>query len=92
MAYPYLPGSETEAFKGLSVLVGLMISLGASSLVGQVASGLILTYTRTFRVGEYVRVDEHEGTVTDAGHLHHAHPHRPGRGADDSPTRRCWAR
>ncbi|UWX03415.1 hypothetical protein H1235_09110 [Pseudoxanthomonas sp. NC8] len=35
MAYPYLPGAETEAFKGLSVLVGLMISLGASGIVGQ---------------------------------------------------------
>ena len=39
MAYPYLPGSDTEAFKGLSVLVGLMLSMGASSLVGQAASG-----------------------------------------------------
>lgn len=67
MAYPYLPGSGTEAFKGLSVLVGLMISLGASSVVGQAASGLILTYTRTLRPGEYVRVGEHEGTVTEVG-------------------------
>ena len=67
MAYPYLPGSQTDAFKGLSVLVGLMISLGASNLVGQAASGLILTYTRTFRNGEYVRVAEHEGTVVNLG-------------------------
>ena len=67
MAYPYLPGSDTEAFKGLSVLVGLMLSLGASNLVGQLASGLILTYTRTFHRGEYVRVDEHEGTVVALG-------------------------
>ncbi len=67
MAYPYLPGSETEAFKGLSVLVGLMLSLGASNLVGQLASGLILTYTRTFHNGEYVRVAEHEGTVMNLG-------------------------
>jgi small-conductance mechanosensitive channel len=67
MAYPYLPGSDTEAFKGLSVLLGLMISLGASNLVGQLASGLILTYTRTFHNGEYVRVDDHEGTVTNLG-------------------------
>jgi len=67
MAYPYLPGSDTEAFKGLSVLVGLMLSLGASNLVGQLASGLILTYTRTFHRGEYVRVDEHEGTVVTLG-------------------------
>jgi small-conductance mechanosensitive channel len=67
MAYPYLPGSDTEAFKGLSVLAGLMISLGASNLVGQAASGLILTYGRVFRQGEYVQVAEHEGTVTEMG-------------------------
>ena len=67
MAYPYLPGAQTEAFKGLSVLLGLMVSLGASSIVGQGAAGLILTYTRTIRVGEYVRIGEYEGTVTDMG-------------------------
>jgi small-conductance mechanosensitive channel len=67
MAYPYLPGSETAAFKGLSVLVGLMISLGASSLVGQAASGLILMYTRTLRPGEYVQIAAHEGTVVELG-------------------------
>ncbi|WP_342622182.1 mechanosensitive ion channel family protein [Pseudomonas alkylphenolica] len=67
MAYPYLPGAGTEAFKGLSVLVGLMISLGASSVVGQAAAGLILTYTRTLRPGEFVRIGEHEGTVTELG-------------------------
>lgn len=67
MAYPYLPGSDTEAFKGLSVLVGLMLSMGASSLVGQAASGLILTFGRVFRKGEYVRLADHEGTVTEMG-------------------------
>ena len=67
MAYPYLPGSGTEAFKGLSVLIGLMISLGATSVVGQAAAGLILTYTRTLRPGEFVRIGEHEGTVTELG-------------------------
>ena len=67
MAYPYLPGAQTEAFKGLSVLLGLMISLGASNLVGQAASGLILTYSHVYRHGEYVRIAEHEGTVTELG-------------------------
>lgn len=67
MAYPYLPGAQTEAFKGLSVLVGLMISLGASNLVGQAASGLILTYGRVYRKGEYVCIANEEGTVTELG-------------------------
>jgi len=67
MAYPYLPGSGTEAFKGLSVLVGLMLSLGGSSLVGQAASGLVLMYTRTLRVGEYVSIDGNEGTIVGIG-------------------------
>ena len=51
MAYPYIPGSGTEAFKGLSVLLGLMVSIGASGIVGQAASGLILMYTKTYRPG-----------------------------------------
>ncbi len=67
MAYPYLPGADSEAFKGLSVLVGLMVSIGASGLVGQAASGLILMYSRTLRTGEFVRIGDTEGTVTELG-------------------------
>ena len=67
MAYPYLPGADTAAFKGVSVLLGLMISLGSSSVVGQGASGLILMYSRSVRRGEYVRIGEQEGTVTEVG-------------------------
>lgn len=67
MAYPYLPGSQTEAFKGVSVLVGLMVTLGGSSLFGQAASGMILMYTRTLRIGEFVRVSGTEGTVVGLG-------------------------
>ena len=67
MAYPYIPGSGTEAFKGVSVLLGLMLSIGASGIVGQAASGLILMYTRTFRPGEYVKIGDHEGTIVEMG-------------------------
>jgi small-conductance mechanosensitive channel len=67
MAYPFLPGSHTDAFKGVSVLVGLMLSIGASSLVGQVASGLILIYSRALKVGEYVRIGDTKGTVSELG-------------------------
>jgi small-conductance mechanosensitive channel len=67
LAFPYLPGAETEAFKGVSVLFGLMVSIGASGIVGQAASGFILMYTRAFRAGEYVRIGEVEGTVVRLG-------------------------
>ena len=67
MAYPYLPGASTEAFKGVTVLAGLMVSLGASGVVGQVMSGLSLMYSRSLRVGEYVRIGEVEGTVSALG-------------------------
>jgi len=67
MAYPYLPGAETEAFKGLSVFVGLMVSLGASSIVGQAAGGFTLLYSRTMTPGDVVRIGETEGTVQQIG-------------------------
>lgn len=67
MAYPYLPGASSEAFKGVTVLAGLMVSLGASGVVGQVMAGLSLMYSRALRVGEYVRIGDVEGTVTSLG-------------------------
>ena len=67
MAYPFLPGASSEAFKGVSVLAGLMLSLGASGVVGQIVSGLSLMYSRTLRVGEYVKIGDTEGTVTAVG-------------------------
>jgi small-conductance mechanosensitive channel len=67
MAYPYLPGSGSEAFKGVSVLVGVMVSLGASGLVGQAASGFIVTYLGVIRAGDYVKVGETEGEVATIG-------------------------
>lgn len=67
MAYPYLPGSGSEAFKGISVLLGLMVTIGGSNLFSQAASGLVLLYSRTLRIGEYVRIGDHEGTITETG-------------------------
>jgi small-conductance mechanosensitive channel len=67
MAYPYLPGASTEAFKGVSVLIGLMVSLGGASVIGQAFSGLILMYSSVFRPGDYVRIGDIEGTVTELG-------------------------
>ncbi len=67
MAYPYLPGSGSEAFKGVGVMVGLMVSLGSSALIGQLASGFMLMYSRTLRVGDFVRAGDLEGTVVQLG-------------------------
>jgi small-conductance mechanosensitive channel len=67
MAYPYFPGSDTDAFKGLSVLFGVMVSVGASGVVGQAASGLIILYAHGLRPGQYIRVGDSEGTILEIG-------------------------
>jgi small-conductance mechanosensitive channel len=69
LAYPYLPGAETDAFKGVSVFVGLIISLGSSGIMNQMMSGLTLTYSRAVRVGDFVRIGDVEGVVTHLGTL-----------------------
>ena len=69
MAYPYIPASETDAFKGVSVFVGLLMTLGSSGLVNQIMSGFMLTYSRALRVGDFVRIGDVEGTVVQMGVL-----------------------
>jgi small-conductance mechanosensitive channel len=69
VAYPYIPGSETAAFKGVSVFIGLMVSLGSAGLVNQVMSGLTVIYSRAYRHGEFVRIGDQEGRVLDLGLL-----------------------
>lgn len=69
VAYPYLPGSNTEAFKGVSVFVGLVVSLGSSGIVSQYMSGFMLTYSDALAPGEYVRAGDVEGTVRSLGML-----------------------
>jgi small-conductance mechanosensitive channel len=68
-AYPYIPGSDSEAFKGIGVFVGLMLSIGASGVVNQAVSGLMLMYTKALRPGEFVQIGDTEGTVTSVGFL-----------------------
>jgi small-conductance mechanosensitive channel len=68
-AYPYLPGAQTDAFKGVSVFVGLMVSLGGVGFVNQIMSGLVVVYSRTLKPGDYVRVVDKEGVVREVGAL-----------------------
>ena len=67
VAFPYIPGSQTPAFRGVSVLAGLMITLGSGNLIAQLVGGLVMVYNRTCRPGDFVRVGEHEGTITAVG-------------------------
>jgi len=69
VAYPFLPGSGTDAFKGVSVFLGLVVSLGSTGIVNQIMSGLTVTYSRALRVGDYVSVGDIEGTVVHLGTL-----------------------
>jgi small-conductance mechanosensitive channel len=69
VAYPYIPGSDSEAFKGISVFVGLMVSLGSAGLVNQVMSGLVVAYSRALKAGEFVRLGETLGTVSEVNML-----------------------
>ncbi len=64
MAYPYLPGSGSEALKGLSVFAGLMLSLGASSSVSNVIAGYVTTFGRVLRMGDVIKVGDVLGAVT----------------------------
>ncbi len=53
---PYLPGAGSDAFQGVSVFVGLLLSLGSAGIIGSVISGIILTYMRPFVIGEVTRI------------------------------------
>jgi small-conductance mechanosensitive channel len=63
VAYPYIPGSESDAFKGLTVFLGIIFSLGSSSLIGNIIAGYSMTYRRAFKIGDRVKIGEHIGEV-----------------------------
>ncbi len=65
IAYPYIPGSSSSAFKGVSVFVGLLLSLGSSSFISNVIAGYSLTYRRAFKRGDRIKVNDSDGFVED---------------------------
>jgi small-conductance mechanosensitive channel len=64
VAYPYIPGSQTDAFKGLSIFLGVVLSLGSTSTIGNIVAGYSLVYRRAFRLGDRIRISDHVGDVT----------------------------
>ncbi|HEY2558709.1 MAG TPA: mechanosensitive ion channel domain-containing protein [Caldimonas sp.] len=69
IAYPYVPGSNSDAFKGISVLIGLMVTLGSAGLITQAMSGLVVVYSRSLRKGDFVDINGVQGVVTEVASL-----------------------
>jgi small-conductance mechanosensitive channel len=65
VAFPYIPGSESPAFRGVSIFLGVLFSLGSTSAVANVVSGVILTYMRPFHVGDRVKIADSVGDVVE---------------------------
>ena len=63
--FPYLPGSDSPIFKGVSVFLGLLISLGSSSAISNIIAGLVITYMRAFKLGDRVKIGDTVGDVID---------------------------
>jgi small-conductance mechanosensitive channel len=63
IAYPYIPGSGSEAFKGISIFIGVVFSLGSSSVIGNMIAGYTMTYRRVFKIGDVVKINDNFGTV-----------------------------
>lgn len=65
VAYPYIPGSGSAAFQGVSIFLGVLFSLGSTSVVANVIAGYTMTYRRAFRIGDRIKIDEHIGDVVE---------------------------
>lgn len=65
IAFPYLPGSDSAAFKGVSIFLGVLLSLGSSTAIANIVAGVLLTYTRAFRVGDRVQIADTTGDVIE---------------------------
>ncbi|HEY4901135.1 MAG TPA: mechanosensitive ion channel family protein [Terriglobales bacterium] len=69
LIYPYLPGESSPAFKGISVFLGVLFSLGSTSAVANFVAGIILIYTRGFRIGDWVTIGDNTGEVVQQSML-----------------------
>lgn len=63
--YPMLPNSESDIFKGVSVFMGVLFSLGSSSVIGNLVAGVVVTYMRPFNIGDRIRIGDTVGFVVE---------------------------
>ena len=79
VAFPYLPASNSPAFAGVSVFIGVLFSLASSSALSNMIAGIVLTYTGAFRVGDRVKVGDAFGDIIETSLLVDARPHHQER-------------
>ena len=65
MIYPHLPGASSGVFQGISVFIGLVVSLGSTAVIGNIVAGLVITYMRPFKIGDMIKLNETMGTVIE---------------------------
>lgn len=65
LIFPFLPNSDSQIFQGVSVFVGIIFSLGSTSVVGNLISGLVITYMRPFKIGDRIKIGEFTGDVLE---------------------------
>ncbi len=65
MIYPYLPGASSGVFQGISVFVGLIVSLGSSTVIGNIIAGLVITYMRPFKMGDRIKLNDTIGNIIE---------------------------
>ncbi|PKL40635.1 MAG: transmembrane ion channel [Spirochaetae bacterium HGW-Spirochaetae-1] len=65
VVFPYLPGSQSDAFKGISIFLGILFSLGSTSVIANIVAGTILTYMYAFRIGDRVKIGDTVGDVIE---------------------------
>jgi len=65
IAYPFIPGSDSGVFKGISIFLGVLISIGSSSVVSNIVAGYALIYRRAFRIGDRIRINDIVGDVKE---------------------------
>ena len=65
LIFPYLPGSDSNIFKGVSVFIGVLFSLGSSSAIANMVAGLVITYMRPFKIGDRIKIGDVTGDVVE---------------------------
>lgn len=65
LIFPYLPGSDSEVFRGVSVFIGILFSLGSSSAISNIIAGIVITYMRPFKIGDRIKIGDMTGDVIE---------------------------